>query len=131
MVRNHHTPPSPDPAPGPGTESTLARPEFTPTPGPWKAIKWSCHAATTVVADRPDGKPLVICECSGHGRAADECLDDARLIAAVPRMLAVLRKLCVPISINDLAKPGVREFIDQRTAEEARAILRELEGGGQ
>jgi hypothetical protein len=76
-------------------EANEARAEFRPTPGPWKAIEWNIHAATTVVADRPgENPPLIpICECSGHGRAADECLDDARLIAAAPRMLDLLERL--------------------------------------
>lgn len=50
--------------------------------GQWKAIKWSCHARTTVVVDDESvvtGK-RVIAEC--------ETEDDARLIAAAPETAA-------------------------------------------
>jgi hypothetical protein len=60
------------------------------TPGPWRAIQWNCNQPTTVVKERPGGNPLVICECSGHGRYAVESLGDARLIAAAPDLLEAL-----------------------------------------
>jgi hypothetical protein len=63
------------------------------TPAPWRAIQWNCQAATTVVSERPDGNPLVVCECSGHGRYAEASLDDARLIAAAPELLEALERL--------------------------------------
>lgn len=57
------------------------------TPGPWEAKNWSCHAPTTVMAaDR-----TVIAECAGLGRDADECIADARLIAAAPEPLEALQ----------------------------------------
>lgn len=62
------------------------------TPGPWRVLAWECHAATTVVAD-VDGQQIVVAECSGHGRYADESLDDARLIAAAPELLEALQSI--------------------------------------
>jgi hypothetical protein len=56
------------------------------TPGPWKAIEWSCHARTTVVKQMGDIN-LVVAECSGHGREASYSLADAALIAAAPELL--------------------------------------------
>jgi hypothetical protein len=62
------------------------------TPGPWEAVKWSCHAATTVVTGKI-GPRVVICECSGHGRHTDESLANARLIAAAPELLDALERM--------------------------------------
>lgn len=55
------------------------------TPGPWRAIEWRCHAATTVVIDdstTATGK-RVIAEC-------ETTEGDARLIAAAPDLLEAL-----------------------------------------
>lgn len=62
------------------------------TPGPWRAIKWSFHAATTVVAEVL-GHQVVIAECGGSGRYLSESIGDALLIAAAPEMLAELQRL--------------------------------------
>ncbi|MDP9992011.1 hypothetical protein J2W28_001039 [Variovorax boronicumulans] len=56
------------------------------TPGPWRAVEWTCHAATTVIAGG-----VVVAECSGFGRLADESLGDARLVAAAPELLVALQ----------------------------------------
>lgn len=51
------------------------------TPAPWSAIKWSCHAATSVVVDDPaavTGRRLVA-EC--------ETEEDALLVAATLELL--------------------------------------------
>ena len=58
------------------------------TQGPWQAVKWTCHAATTIKAG-----DVVVAECSGFGRYADESLADARLIAAAPDLLAALQEI--------------------------------------
>jgi hypothetical protein len=47
------------------------------TPGPWATAEWNCHAATTIKAG-----DIVVAECSGFGRYADES------IAAAPDLLA-------------------------------------------
>lgn len=68
--------------------------ESTYTPGPWKAIEWNTHAATTVAQDKIGSHGfVVICECSGHGRHSKESLADARLIAAAPELFEVLEEL--------------------------------------
>lgn len=50
-------------------------------PGPYRAIAWNCHAATTVV--RGDGDAMVVwAECFGNGRNSKECAEFAGQIAA-------------------------------------------------
>lgn len=53
------------------------------TPGPWVAKEFTCLAATTIIAE--DGTPIA--DTTGFGRRADDCLADARLIAAAPDLL--------------------------------------------
>ncbi|WP_298875807.1 hypothetical protein [uncultured Bradyrhizobium sp.] len=74
--------------------------EANHTPGPWEAIPWECRAATTIV-HKQSGR--VIAECSGLGRMSDDCLDDARLIAAAPDMLRALEKSLQAMYERDLA----------------------------
>ncbi|WP_448673381.1 hypothetical protein [Pseudoxanthomonas mexicana] len=57
------------------------------TPEPWAAIKWSCHAKTTVVVD----DPTVVTRKRVVAEAGSE--EDARLIAAAPELLAVVAEL--------------------------------------
>lgn len=55
------------------------------TPSPWSAIRWTRHAATSIVVDDPaavTGKRL-IAEC--------ETEEDARLIAAVQELLEAVQ----------------------------------------
>ena len=59
------------------------------TPGPWHATNWSNHAATTVMTE----SGIVVAECSGHGRDADESIADASLIAAAPAMYEALKTI--------------------------------------
>lgn len=57
----------------------MAEPKHTP--GPWRAEKWNCHAATTVLVNDPSivtGK-RVIAECVAE--------DDAQAIAALPELV--------------------------------------------
>ena len=81
------------------------------TPAPWAAIKWSCHAKTTVVVDDPTvvtGKRVV---------AEADSEEDARLIAAAPELLAVVAELeessaywseyDVPLGIADRLKSAL------------------------
>lgn len=49
---------------------------IAPTPGPWEAIEWACHAPTTIVATGG----TVIAECSGLGRPHATVLADAAFI---------------------------------------------------
>jgi len=70
--------------------SAATKPSAQHTPGPWSAVEWSCHAATTVVAD-VDGRRVVVADCSGHGRYATDSISDARLIAAAPELLEALK----------------------------------------
>lgn len=90
------------------------------TAGEWRAAEWTCHAPTTVVTDGPDGRTLVIAECSGHGRHTDESLADAQLLAAAKELLvggiqaagaiagavAVFRKAGFPDTADTLEKLG-------------------------
>ena len=57
------------------------------TPGPWQAKEFTRHAQTTVIS--ADG--IVIAETTGFGRLADDCIADARLIAAAPELLEALK----------------------------------------
>lgn len=75
------------------------------TPGQWRAIHWTRHAATTVVVDDPSvitGK-RVIADCATE--------EDARLIAAAPEMLDALRRLEKAISSapHDAERPNALE----------------------
>jgi hypothetical protein len=58
------------------------------TPGPWKVAEWSCNAPTTVMAGS-----VVIAETAGCGRHSDECLADARLIAAAPELYEFVQEV--------------------------------------
>jgi hypothetical protein len=88
------------------------------TPGPWKAIEWTCHAPTTVVTDIG----LVVAECTGHGRDASESLGDARLIAAAPELLEALEKM---MQLYDSALTGPDpQSRPQEFAQIARAAIR-------
>lgn len=58
------------------------------TAGPWKAVEWNCNAATTIKAG-----DIVVAECSGFGRYADESLADARLIATTPDLFDLARRV--------------------------------------
>lgn len=84
------------------------------TPGPWTAQEWSCHAPTTVKAG-----DLVVAECSGHGRNAEESIADAQLIAAAPNLLeaakiarSVLGNLTQD-SYYDNAKAAIQKAIEK------------------
>lgn len=84
------------------------------TPGPWQALNWVCHAATTIKAG-----DIVVAECSGFGRYADESLADARLIASAPELL----RACVQM----LERSGSEYWpIEQ---EMARAAIAKAMGG--
>lgn len=79
----------------------------THTLGPWQAVNWTCHAPTTIKA--ADG--TVVADTSGFGRHTDDCIPDARLIAAAPEMLEALRIAqkwlcnCAPTANIDGPKP--------------------------
>lgn len=64
------------------------------TPGPWKAASWQCHAETSVMAGSQQ-----VAECSGLGRHSDDCLADARLIAAAPELLEAAQRLSAWIEV--------------------------------
>ena len=51
----------------------------TATPGPWRAIAWTCHAPTTV---RAGAEGVTVADTTGHGRHSDVCAVDAAFIAA-------------------------------------------------
>lgn len=64
------------------------------TPGPWHAIEFNVHAATTIVSNLHDpSQRTVIAECAEQGRYSNDCLADARLIAAAPELLVALRAM--------------------------------------
>jgi hypothetical protein len=132
MVRNHHTPPSPDPAPGPGTESTLTRP-FSPTSEPWEFLE----DRTGIVVFKRFQSPRGIVDNRSLAHfpkleismaspiSDDEVSSNARLFLAAPRMLRFIRHLYGDIGINPNGGLNREDFL------EVRGILRELEGGGQ
>ena len=91
------------------------------TPGPWKhcrlgsgsgrIIREAIDSADGIVCTLPNAKPLLIREAN------------ARLIAAAPRMRAVIETM--------LSILGDYNALNQRTndmRDDARAILREIEG---
>lgn len=88
------------------------------TPGPWQAVEWSCHAATTIKAG-----DIVIAECSGAGRYINESLADARLIAAAPDLLAFAQSLVDAWESNEgmpypyLIASAARAAINKATGE--------------
>lgn len=66
------------------------------SPCPWITRPWSCHAPTTVICDGAGEQnyPFIIAECSGNGgpETAEVEAANARLIAAAPDLLAIVRK---------------------------------------
>jgi hypothetical protein len=77
-----------------------------------KAIRWTCHAATTVVKDDPSvlTGTRVIAEC--------ETEEYARLFAAAPGLLAALRQIDA-----DVEQLGA---IDEKTVDQVREAIRGL-----
>src|SRR4051794_36952820 len=75
------------------------------TPGPWRAVEWSCHAPTTISARRGT-ENVIIAECHGHGRHSDESLADACLIAAAPELLETLEDLLALVNSLNIPVPG-------------------------
>lgn len=90
------------------------------TPGPWEAVEWKCHAATSVVVER-DGQVVQIAECSGFGRMSDECLADARLIAAAPDLLNALTVLADHCERKGIPVNAARAAIAKATGQEGGA----------
>lgn len=70
----------------------------------WEAVEWACHAPTTIMAD----KSTVIAELSSLGRHTDECIDDARLIAAAPELLESVKNF-----VEDIEGRGLNGFAQQ------------------
>jgi hypothetical protein len=65
------------------------------TPGPWKAIEWTCHAPTTI---RAGAVGITVADTTGHGRHSDACAVDAAFIAeanpaAVLELIAEVERL--------------------------------------
>lgn len=136
MVRNHHTPPSPDPAGSePGTN--LTRPKFTPTPGPWKLSDPQYANAPAVIfvgRKAPDYSakyPLNGVDWLAEVRQDEserhpEFKSNALLLAAAPRMLRVLKSLRFHYQTVIGAVTG---STSTPSLDEADALIRELEGG--
>lgn len=104
------------------------------TPGPWQAIDWECHAATTIVQDYY-GSRTVIAECSGHGRDTRDCLADARLIAAAPELLAAVQLVANLGEYRELVekmaealRPHERASFVKLFREDARAAIAKATG---
>ncbi len=88
------------------------------TLGPWRTETWACHAPTTILV----GEKRVIAECSGNGEYTDEeCLANARLIAAAPDMLEALESFLAYISSR---VPGEKSLAYL----EAEAAIRKAKG---
>lgn len=81
------------------------------TPGPWIAKEYTCHAATTIIA--ADGTPVA--ETSGFGRMSNDCVADARLIAAAPELLAALEILLESGTLNAGSRAIARSAISKAT----------------
>jgi hypothetical protein len=64
--------------------------ERSHTPGPWRAIEWSCHARTSVVRENDAGVQVYVAECAGLGEDTELAIANARLIAAAPEFLKAL-----------------------------------------
>jgi hypothetical protein len=59
--------------------ATLREAATKATPGPWKAIEWTCHAPTTI---RAGAVGITVADTTGHGRHSEACAVDAAYIAA-------------------------------------------------
>lgn len=93
----------------------------THTPGPWKAIEWTCHAPTTVVAEGGQ----VIADCGRVGIDASEA--NARLIAAAPEMLAAL-ELFTALNRTEKVSDKVWMEIFYECAEKAEVAVHTARG---
>lgn len=58
------------------------------TPGPWRTARWTCHAETSVLA----GDNTLIADCAPMAYMVD-AIQNARLIAAAPELLATLEQI--------------------------------------
>lgn len=70
-----------------GEGASASSPAPSITTGPWRARRWTCHAATSVTVFDPNSVTgaRIVAECETEA--------DARLIAAAPDMLAALEGL--------------------------------------
>jgi len=139
MVRNHHTPPSPDPA-GSGTESKVTHP-FSPSPEPWELNDLSKYSLS-VCKPGPTGHQLLLAEFPLFTLSvladllpAKETHSNARLFMAAPRMLRALRAISEVVSTtpipefdSDSRVNTLLELIHGWT-DGINDLLRELEGG--
>jgi len=135
MVRNHHTPPSPDPA-GSGTESKVTHP-FSPSPEPWTVLEDSmgiqiCKPGVSGHLVRLAEFPLF-----GHsvltGVLPDaEARSNARLFMAAPRMLRALRNVLGELrkyELHDIVKcPHQADAYLVERVSEANNLLYEITG---
>ena len=87
------------------------------TPGPWRAEPWTCHAATSILAD---GNRL-IADCAAIDGYSVNALPNARLIAAAPDLLTALKALFEQCSPEIPGSPG-------SPLELARAAIAKAEG---
>jgi hypothetical protein len=60
------------------------------TPGPWKLLGGEAIANTVIVQDRPGMDVKYIAQTNTSHHSADECVANAKLIAAAPEMLEAL-----------------------------------------
>ena len=92
------------------------------TPGSWRAVSWHIAAATTIVSDSGT-KRTVVAECGGNGRPSTDSLDDARVMAAAPAMLAALRalhRICRDCDLErDTERPTEEQYCSAMDAAEA------------
>ncbi len=91
----------------------------THTPGPWKTGSTErSEAATVVYSEHPHSHVLTyVADCNtGHG-SIQTAKANARLIAAAPQMLALLR-----IVANEAG-------VSRKDVETARALLAQIDGG--
>lgn len=106
---------------------------MTHTPGPWHVGQ---HGGLTVSVDTADGRSLT--ELWARSRASehlDEAEANARLIAAAPELLDLLRHFCEALNLSDVEHPDFRDSgadVMEHLwfkGSEARALLARIDGG--
>lgn len=93
------------------------------TPGPWKAIAYQGHAATSIISDHAE-QTIQIAECSGFGRHSNECLADARLIAAAPDLVEAL----APFVARNSSEETITITVRTEDVTRARAAIAKATG---
>ena len=110
------------------TENTLEDWKVSHTPGDWNV---SIVDETRVMAEQKDGTYIDIADCSfGYEDRAEECAVNAQLVAEIPNMLSILKRLVRATNTEDRIIRGggvhgiLEPFVDQ--GHKAKDLLRKL-----